>query len=251
MVNIYRLWNTSGMKKISIVFPSFNEENNSFFWRGLKTCISNGNCEVILCDGGSTDQTLERASQYLSLKIVKSKKSGRSQQLEEGFKQAEGDLVILHHPRSILELKAIQYLQDNAHRLSWGGFTHQFDNDHPILKFTSWYSNEIRSKRKGIVYLDHCLYFRRDLIKKDQVFPEVEIFEDTIISHNLKKQLGPPLILPFVSLTSSIRFQKNGILYQSLLNQILKLAFHLNLSHQTMSKIYEKGLELNHRFHQK
>ena len=52
-------------------------------------------------------------------------------------------------------------------------------------------------------------------------------------------------LLPFISTTSAIRFTKNGLWTQALMNQILKLGFHIGVPHDTMNKIYERGLNLN------
>ena len=239
------------LKKLSIIFPTFNEEKNPFFWKSLELCCSLDSIEIWVCDGGSSDQTLKRLSPYCSqfsfLKVLLCKRKNRSQQLQMGFSHSTGKLILLHHPRSLLSLEGMRYLLDYGQNLTWGGFTHQFDDPHPLLKFTSWYSNQIRAQKKGIIYLDHCLYFRRNLVRQDHFFPHVEIFEDTLISLYLRKEIGKPQILPTLSLTSSVRFKKNGIFYQSLLNQILKLAFIFHFSDQTMNRIYEKGLNLNSR----
>ena len=80
-----------------------------------------------------------------------------------------------------------------------------------------------------------------------ELIPDVDIFEDTLLSQKLQA-FGDLQILPFNSMTSSIRFKKNGLLKQSLMNQWLKIAFMFNLSLENMNKIYEKGLALNSKY---
>ncbi|MBK7963240.1 MAG: hypothetical protein IPK04_19885 [Bdellovibrionales bacterium] len=171
--------------------------------------------------------------------------ASRAQRLNLGFHRSQGKIILFHHPRSYTDSAGIDFLiqlsRDSHRKPSWGGFTHQFDIHNPILSFTSWYSNKIRPKR-GIVYLDHGIFFDRELWTKD--IPEVDIFEDTLLCYEFRKTCQPE-ILPFLSTTSAIRFQKNGTLKQSLLNQVMKVGFHLNLPPALLSRLYEKGLELN------
>lgn len=78
----------------------------------------------------------------------------------------------------------------------------------------------------------------------DQKIPNVDIFEDTEISYILRRH-AKPKILNFESKTSSVRFQKNGFIKQSIINQYLKVLYHLKFSKKKMNRLYEKGLDLN------
>jgi hypothetical protein len=153
-------------------------------------------------------------------------------------------MVLLHHPRSVVEPDGLRYLQKNTNTLIWGGFTHSFDMSHPLLKFTSWYSNRVRPKIGKILYLDHCIYATRVILEQTGMIKEVEIFEDTELSLGLAKYARPQ-ILPFLSKTSAVRFQTNGIYRQAVLNQFLKLGYHLKAHHKTMNSLYEKNVVLN------
>lgn len=207
---------------LSVVIPTNNETENSFFIR-----------------------TLESLSQFKEIEVIcvdKSEASTRAERLNIGFQRATGSMILFHHPRSFLAPAGIQFLIENKDKKFWGGFTHKFDVSHPLLKFTSWYSNRIRGRSQGVVYLDHCIFFHRSLWTSP--IPTIEIFEDTLLSQIFNRQL-PIIILPFVSETSAIRFTKNGMWLQSFMNQILKIGFHLGVSHDKMNRIYERGLNLN------
>ena len=155
-----------------------------------------------------------------------------------------------------------------------------------LLNFTSWWSNNIRGDLMGIYYLDHCLFCSKDLYSQlPHGFPPLPIFEDTEFckaihkvyqnyrkkqNHNIQQQrivLIPQLrFKKSLSLTSDIRFRKNGILKQISLNQLLKLKYFWNQYHissrlenedtkilsspnndafSRMNRIYERGLKLN------
>lgn len=237
---------------ITLIFPTLDESQNPFIKESLNNLkefkLQNGSFpfEVIISSG--TENLNFETPQELKdqIKVISSHKDSRSLRLKDGFDHAQTDIVILHHPRSVIDLESLKFLL-NQKDITWGGLTHQFDWTTPLLKFTSWYSNEVRLKLRNIIYLDHCFVVNKSKIKQN-FFPPDEIFEDTIISNNLYDQLGVPSLYPYASRTSSIRFQKNGLWFQSLLNQFLKVAFMIGLSHKTMNKIYEKGLELNSKF---
>lgn len=184
----------------------------------------------------------ERLAEVSGIEVVRGKGKTRAERLQSGIEAASGDTLLLHHPRSIVDREGLEWLRDHAKEVPWGGFTHAFDFDHYLLRFTSWWSNRMRGTRKGILYLDHCIFFQRRLLTRP--IPPVEIFEDTELSLILRES-GPPTILPFRSLTSSVRFRTNGVWRQALLNQGLKWQYYLGRSSKRMNDRYERGLRLN------
>ncbi|XDD53632.1 hypothetical protein AB3N62_14260 [Leptospira sp. WS4.C2] len=165
----------------------------------------------------------------------------RAERLSIGFHKSKGDLILFHHPRTQLPKEAIDHLIklscQKEKKDVWGGFTHQFDRPHFLLNFISWYSNLIRLKYKGIVYLDHCVFFDRQLWTSDLSLKY--IFEDTELSQKFRK-VSWPVLLPYQALTSAHRFDKNGIIKQSVLNQLLKLGYFLHLPSSLLFSLYQK-----------
>lgn len=233
------------MPSLSIIVPVHNELIHGFIQKQIKVFEGIADLEVLFIDGGSSDQTIEFLQENNQTVHV-SKDSNRAQRLNEGIKLAAGDLILLHHPRSLITKEGISHLLENSSKYTWGGFTHRFDEPNYLLKFTSWYSNEVRAKIRSIIYLDHCVFFKKEYAKTKALVPDIPIFEDTALSEKLAC-FGPPSIISFPSTTSAIRFKKNGLLFQSLLNQVLKICWALKISPEQMNKIYEKGLELNSR----
>ena len=207
---------------LSVIIPTAYESETMLFQQAVDSLSKLKNVELICID--------------------KSEAETRAERLNLGFERAKGSMILFHHPRSLVDPKGIEYLVDHSDKVIWGAFTHQFDQRHFLLKFTSWYSNKIRGQCRSIFYLDHCIFFHRSLRKSP--LPPVEIFEDTVLSTQLRNQQAP-LLLPFKSTTSALRFTKNGIWRQAILNQIMKIGFYINASPQKMNKIYERGLNLN------
>lgn len=214
---------------LSIVVPTDRETNCALLQMALRAFDSIGDIEVIC--------------------VAKHEAPSRAARLNLGFHRAQGEIVLFHHPRSFVDPTGIRFLVKISQRpnreLLWGGFTHQFDMHHRLLKFTSWYSNRVRARLRGILYLDHCIFFDRRLWRID--LPNVDIFEDTLLSYEFRK-VTMPVVLPYTSTTSAIRFKKNGIYLQAILNQLLKLAFHAHIPHSRLNRVYEGGLELNSKY---
>lgn len=242
---ILNLSNPYRKPSISVIFSTYNEEYNPFFLESLKTLSGLGDLfEIIVVDRKSTDNTQSVATSY-GAKVIESNSNSRGERLNLGAQKSSASLLLFHHPRTRCEVGAyLALLNINS---SWGGLTHRFDQKGPLFSFTSWYSNNIRAKIKEIFYLDHCIFVMKDLFLKCEGFDKVDIFEDTLLSLKLRAK-APPRLLPFYATTSAKRFIQNGIVRQSLLNQILKLAFALGANDKLMNQIYEKGLNLNSKY---
>ncbi|HXH31743.1 MAG TPA: glycosyltransferase [Bacteriovoracaceae bacterium] len=231
---------------LSIVFSCYNEGTNPFFAESLKQLLllqEKISLEVICVDGGSTDCTLSLIRDH-GFSVIAGTETSRGARYHTGAERASNELLLFHHPRSIISVAGIIHLATHARTFQWGAFTHRFDSPHPVLTFTSWYSNHVRGDLRSIYYLDHCLFVRKELLNKIGGFPQTEIFEDTELCLRLRKH-SPGVRLPFTSTTSSVRFLNNGITKQSLLNLKMKIKYLLNSDRTTMNKSYEKDLNLN------
>jgi glycosyltransferase involved in cell wall biosynthesis len=221
---------------LSIVIPTLNESKTGYLSKILDAYIGVEGIEVICVDGGSQDDTISIIKQS-NAKLITTDIGSRAGRLNTGIKQAKFDMVLLHHPRSLVDVEGIK------------AFTHQFSISHPLLNFTSWYSNHIRGRR-GIYYLDHCLFAQKQLLLDVGLIPEIDIFEDTEICLRLKEQ-AKPIRLPFISQTSAVRFEAHGIYRQALKNQYLKWLYYFKRSDKEMNRVYEKGIELNTEYAEK
>ncbi|MDD5304365.1 MAG: glycosyl transferase, family 2, partial [Elusimicrobia bacterium] len=212
---------------VSVVVP-VHANGADWLPRILERLREAGGLEVI-CAGDAP------VPEGFGARFVRVEGPSRGARLQAGIDAASHPTILLHHPRSLVEAEGLRWLAGRAGRAGWGGFTHAFDWDHPLLRFTSWYSNKVRAARGGIVYLDHCVFFEKSLLTRP--IPPVEIFEDTELSLILRES-GRPTIAPFVSTTSAVRFRTNGPWRQAWLNQRLKLQYLSGASHRRMNALY-------------
>lgn len=216
-----------------------------------------GDKEIVFVISHSSDRTeeivrnacpqLERTS---AVKILQSDATNRAQRLNHGIAASQGEIVLLHHPATLLpETNALIDLQTAIAQSQslWGGFHHRFDLEHWLLDFTSWYSNQIRAQRKGIVYLDHCIFVDRKLLARVGNVPDRDIFEDTVLSDRLR-QFGMPVLAKGYVTTSARRFRQRGIYRQALVNQILKLGYYCGIAPESMNKFYERKVAINNDY---
>jgi glycosyltransferase involved in cell wall biosynthesis len=231
---------------LSIIIPTFNEIKNGYIQKIFPLLKNTDGVEVICVDSNSTDGTVELINQF-GFNLYKIDSTSRAARLNKGIAESSGEMILLHHPRSLLSVYALNELKEEQLELYWGAFTHKFDLDHKLLRFTSWYSNKIRGDLRKIFYLDHCIFARSEIFEDIGPIPEVDIFEDTEICKLLNTVCDPIRLEP-ISTTSAVRFSKNGIWTQAIKNQLLKWKYYFKVDHKKMNIEYEQKVNLNARY---
>ncbi|MGB3767635.1 MAG: glycosyltransferase [Phormidesmis sp.] len=229
----------------SVVLPCFNEVRHGYLPKILENLSAQtGDKQLIAVVSLSSDRTLDIIRQFPLVEVVESGANNRAQRLNAGIRASRGEFVLLHHPATLLPEKvALAQAAVALETAVWGGFTHSFDWDRWLLRFTSWYSTKVRS-RSGILYLDHCIFARRQVLIEIGGVPDMDIFEDTALSLVLKQQ-GSPEMVPDKVVTSARRFRDRGLYRQALLNQLLKMMYHADLDPQRLNWLYEGKSQIN------
>lgn len=232
--------------KFSVVIPTFNERALGFLEKNLQELSGRSDLEVICVDGGSRDGTQELFHKF-GVQFKTLPYSNRAQRINLGISSAMGQWIVVLHPRSFLLFTSLSQIHKlDSKKNPWGAWTHAFDVEHPLLRFTSWYSNKIRGDQRSIFYLDHCWFFSRQILGHlaPPFVPEIDIFEDTEFCLKLKN-ISPGIRLPQTVVTSAVRFTKSGVWKQGVLNQILKIKYLVGINQTKLNQVYESGLELN------
>ena len=221
---------------ISVVVPAYNEEQalpNTL--RALFT--QQGDYEVVIVDGGSTDRTLKFVQEFTlstqhsglrPLRLLTASK-GRASQMNVGAMEARGEWLLFLHADTVLPSGAIQRLNEMEvdQTIQAGGFMHQFSGHDWRLKLISFLDN-FRCIRSRIIYGDQALFVRRTLFEQLGGFPNRPILEDVAFCEKLMKLTTPLLLTPPV-VTDSRKFLKMGV-WRSFLRVlliILHVEFHL------------------------
>ncbi|MBM4273942.1 MAG: glycosyltransferase, partial [Deltaproteobacteria bacterium] len=146
---------------ISIIIPVFNEA------RALPLTLAGlpaaPDLEVILVDGGSTDDTWEAAGAYPHVSRVQSPR-GRGIQMNTGALAARGELLVFLHADTLIGPVHVAALRQAAAdpEFQAGAFELGLSPPLPALKLIAWGAN-LRSRLFGLPYGDQVLILRRDL----------------------------------------------------------------------------------------
>ncbi|MEL6554491.1 MAG: glycosyltransferase [Cyanobacteria bacterium J06621_11] len=234
----------------SVVLPCFNESRHGYLPQILENLCAQryapgSEKQLIAVVSESEDDTLAVIRRFPEVEVIESAATNRAQRLNVGIEASRGEFVLLHHPATLLPEKDALVQAEALLKAGavWGGFVHGFDRDHWLLRFTSWYSTRVRS-RQGILYLDHCIFARRQALMDIGGVPDMDIFEDTALSMALRER-GKVAIAPGAVTTSARRFQQRGLYRQALLNQLLKLMYYANLDPKHLNRLYEQKSQIN------
>ncbi|MFP2997460.1 TIGR04283 family arsenosugar biosynthesis glycosyltransferase [Spongiivirga sp. MCCC 1A20706] len=213
------------MNKISIIIPILNEAENIV--RLLEYLLANSSPrnieEILIVDGGSTDgseQVVQNfksqwtntkkedlASVLCDIRIIPSEK-GRARQMNIGANEAKGSLLYFLHADSLPPVNFDQAIIEAANEnASAGCFRMKFDKNHPVLKFSQWFTRfNLRGCRGG----DQSLFITRSLFKALNGFNEdYIIYEDSEFIGRLYDK-GEFTVIPDYVTTSSRRYDTNG-----------------------------------------
>ena len=108
--------------KISVIIPSFNQGN--YLEATLQSVIdAGGESEILLIDGGSTDDTpeiIDRWAPRLAY-AVSEPDAGQADAINKGLAQAEGDVWCYLNSDDLLEPQSLDLVtnQFNQHKLDW------------------------------------------------------------------------------------------------------------------------------------
>ena len=218
---------------ISVIIPALNEakildQSLSRLSPQLK------DHELIIVDGGSTDETPLIAKRYGQ---VISAERGRARQLNAGAAAARGDTLLFLHADVWLDSGAIEGVETAISSGYVGGaFRQHIEGDHPLYRLIERAAN-FRAKRLNIFYGDGGIFARRTYFDQIGGFPDIPIMEEVRFSRKLCQHGEVTLVEPGIHI-SARRWQKNGILRTTLTNWLITLLYLLRVPPNQLSKLY-------------
>ena len=223
--------------RLSIIIPAINESHVLKANLPRLQALRESRHEVILVDGGSTDDTLVRAKSMVD-RIVQVEQ-GRARQMNAGAKVAIGGvLLFLHADTQLPDAADDIILQRMKHaERGWGRFDVVLSGDDRLLRAVEFVMN-VRSRLTGIATGDQAMFVNRQLFEAVGGFPEIPLMEDIALSRRLKR-ISPPLCLRPCVTTSSRRWERHGIVRTILLMWGLRCAYALGADPGRLARIYD------------
>lgn len=219
---------------ISIIIPTYNEEKNiEKLHQNLKKL--KGNFEVIFCDGGSSDKTIDLIDD--SYKVLNSPK-GRANQMNYGAKFAKGDILFFLHCDSQIEDNLIVKIQEAIeNECEVGCLSLVFDSEILWMKICAFMSN-LRVKIRKIAFGDQGIFIKKDLFEKLGGMPNLPIMEDFEFSLRLRKNKYVIKQIDSKIITSARRFTDKGVLKTMIQMQKLQVQYLCGRSINEINKEY-------------
>ena len=223
------------MIKISIIIPVFNEAK--ILEKSLENLGTDGDIEVIVVDGGSTDATVKLA-QKSPVKVIVSPHPGRACQMNLGAQMAQGEVLLFLHADTQLPPDYPQLiltsLSDN--RAIAGAFYLTIASQERIFRLVEMGVNW-RSRFLSLPYGDQAIFLKAKTFQEMGGYNNLPIMEDFDLIQRLKK-LGKISIISTPVLTSARRWQRLGIFKTTLINQLIILGYWLGISPARLAHWY-------------
>lgn len=221
---------------LSIILPCLNEADGiTAALQALAPLRARG-VEVVVVDGGSTDNTVALA-QPLADQVITATR-GRAMQMNAGAAQARGDVLLFLHADCRLPPNADALIADGLNRAqkTWGRFDVELSGSHPLLAVVAKMMN-MRSRLTGVSTGDQGLFITRTLFEAVGQFPRIALMEDVALTKALKPY-SPPLNLRHRIVVSGRRWEKHGVLRTILLMWKLRLQFWLGADPGKLARSY-------------
>ena len=221
---------------LSIIIPCLNEADCIAETLAALGPARRRGTEVIVVDGGSHDDTVERATAAADTVISASR--GRAIQMNAGAVRARGEILLFLHADTRPPEQLDGLIIDGLNRAgrSWGRFDVTIGGTHLLLRVVQAMMN-FRSRVTGIATGDQGIFVTRTLFTAAGGYPEIPLMEDIELSKRLKR-FAPPLCLKHRIVTSGRRWERNGVVRTILLMWRLRLAYWLGADPHRLAMRY-------------
>lgn len=222
--------------RFSIIVPVLNEaaviENLLVHLTGLCT---QHDCELLIVDGGSTDETVAIAERYGC--VIHSPR-GRATQMNAGAKVASGDILLFLHADTILPHDAFTAIEHAlaASQVVGGAFRLCFNCDRWPYKLVAFTTN-LRSQLRTLFTGDQAYFIRATSFRAIGGYPDQPLMEDLEIIARLRTT-GKVVLLPQFVTTSARRHEQGGLWRSVLFMWYLRTLYACGVSPTKLQQMY-------------
>lgn len=223
------------MSSVSVIIPALNEE--ACIGDSVASARAAGADEVIVVDGGSRDRTTTVAAEQAT--IVTSALPGRARQQNLGAGIASSEILLFLHADCRLSSESVAEVRrrlTGATDVVGGCFRQIIDA--PGLSYRAVeIGNSWRARILRCPYGDQGIFVRADVFRALGGFPEMQLMEDLFFCRKLRRA-GRMLLLQSALTVSARRWQRRGVVAQTLRNWALVSAAFLGASPDRLARFY-------------
>lgn len=219
--------------QLSIVIPTLNEAPR--IGAAIDRARALGPLEVIVADGGSTDETLAAAS---AADRVISAPRGRAAQQNAGAAASRGGVLLFLHADCWLDAKAAPQIAAALAdpRRAGGCFRQRIDSAGFRYRALEW-GNALRVRLWGLAYGDQAIFVRRTLFEKLGGFPVLSLMEDLFFMKRLRCE-GSIALAEGPLHVSARRWQHQGVIRQTARNWCLTALAGAGIPPDRLARFY-------------
>jgi rSAM/selenodomain-associated transferase 2 len=163
---------------------------------------------------------------------------GRGRQMNAGARAARSDVLLFLHADTVLPLDALVRVRDAVGRGAvWGRFDVRLSGARRIFRVIEGFMNW-RSALTGIATGDQAMFVRRDVFAALGGFALIALMEDVELSRRLKA-VARPVRLRAPVVTSSRRWERNGVVRTVLTMWSLRALYALGVSPRRLARWYK------------
>lgn len=221
---------------VSIVIPVLNEAE----------CIEQAlirllafrqlGCEVIVVDGGSDDGSDGIAKAYADQLI--DSLPGRALQMNAGAAKANSDRLIFLHIDTVITAEPQVFMDLLAENddTAWGYCRVKLSAKGAAFRVIEWCMNQ-RARITHIPTGDQLLFVKKNYFDRYDGFANIPLMEDVDIAKRMRGGCRP-VQLPITAITSSRRWEEQGVLKTVIKMWWLRLLFWLRVSPDNLARWY-------------